>query len=444
VNQQPPDRQPTFVCCGQRQHTVVSSGGTRQPSPFLILLVLVLVPRPRNRTLNLELSTNEGPACWVVLERNRDRSLVFRRRRDNDRTKGSKPKNVMNDASCQPTPDRLMQMAWGFAAPLILQAATSLRLLDSLEGGPQTAGALARSQGLPVRGVTILLDSLVGLQFLRKQSERYVLTPESEAFLVSTSPRFHGPYLDHMCAQLLPQWLRLSEVVRAGRPVASTNAEEDGGEHFARFVESLFPLGEPLAMAVAEHLGLMGSPAQLSVLDLGAGSGVWGITLARYCPGARVRAVDFDRVLQITRAQAGRHGVADRITTIAGDFLEADLGRDHDLATLGHVLHSEGPERVRRLLQRVRASLRPGGRVVITEFVPSDDRTGPAQPLIFAVNMLVNTEGGNTYTEGELFGWLKEAGFTSPYVLPSPGPATVILAEVGGKTANDTSDTNGS
>lgn len=333
------------------------------------------------------------------------------------------------DSPMPPTPERIIQLAWGFAPPLILHAATRLRLLDPLEAGPRTAVELAAAAGASVRGTTILLDALVGVQFLTKVDSRYELAPESATFLVSTQPRFHGPYLEHMCAQLIPQWQHLTEVVRSGRPVARTNTETDGGEHFARFVESLFPLGEPLASAVADHLGLTDSDEPKSVLDVGAGSGVWGITLARLSPGVRIRAVDFPSVLEVARTVAQRHGVDDRLTTVAGDFLEADLGRDHDLATLGHILHGEGPERVQRLLARVGEALRPGGRIVITEFVPNDERTAPTQPLIFAVNMLVNTQLGGTYTEAELFGWLRAAGFVNPCRLAAPGPAAVLLAQ---------------
>lgn len=333
------------------------------------------------------------------------------------------------DTPASPSPERLMQLAWGFAPPLVLHAATRHRLLDPLAVGPRTATELAAAAGLPLRGVAMILDALTGLRFLGRDGVKYALTPEAAAFLVSTSPQFHGPYLDHMCAQLLPQWIHLADVARTGRPVARTNAEGDGGAHFAQFVESLFPLGAPLAEAVGRHLGIADATAPVSVLDVGAGSGVWGIVLARLSPHVRVRAVDFAPVLEVTRSLAARHGVADRLTTVAGDFLQADLGAGHRVAALGHLLHSEGPERNRHLFERVFDALAPGGTIVITEFVPADDRSGPPQPLLFAINMLVNTEAGGTYTLAEIRGWLEAAGFRNVRPLPQPGAATVILAD---------------
>jgi hypothetical protein len=143
----------------------------------------------------------------------------------------------------------------------------------------------------------------------------------------------------------------------------------------------------------------------------------------------RIHAVDWPKVLKITGKVAHQHGVADRLTTSSGDFLEVDFGRDHHVCTIGHILHSEGPDRSRKLLQKVSAALAPGGIVAISEFVPHDDRTGPVGPLIFAVNMLVNTESGDTFTFAEMSAWLSEAGFKNPRLLEAPAVSPLILAD---------------
>jgi hypothetical protein len=107
---------------------------------------------------------------------------------------------------------------------------------------------------------------------------------------------------------------------------------------------------------------------------------------------------------------------------------EADFGGGYDIATLGHILHSEGEERSRALLKKTRAALAPGGTIAIAEFLVNDDRTGPPVGLMFAVNMLVATERGDTYSFGEIAGWLREAGFENPRTIDSPGPSPLILA----------------
>jgi len=126
---------------------------------------------------------------------------------------------------------------------------------------------------------------------------------------------------------------------------------------------------------------------------------------------------------------AGRHGLADRLTIAAGDFFEADFGSEHRIATVGHILHSEGPERSRRLIKKIFDALAPGGTIAIQEFVPNDERTGPPNALIFAVNMLVNTEAGDAFTFQEMSGWLREAGFKNPRTLEVPSVSPLILAD---------------
>jgi SAM-dependent methyltransferase len=311
---------------------------------------------------------------------------------------------------------------------LIVEAAVEHRIFDRLAQGPRALAQLAAESGASPRGLRAILNALVGLQLLAREGEAYRLTPESAAYLVSGKPEYRGSFFHHHARQLLPQWLHLAEVVRTGQPVARTNEASDGGAHFTGFVESLFPGSFPAATALGRHLNLAQAAAPVSVLDLGAGSGVWGIALALQSPQVRIRAVDWPSVLEITKRVAAQHGVADRLTLAPGDFAAADFGSGHQIAVLGHILHSEGRERSLTLLRKIHAALAPGGTLAIQEFVPDDDRRGPALPLIFAVNMLVNTESGDTFTFAEMGAWLRQTGFDQVRQLPVPGPSPLILA----------------
>lgn len=321
-----------------------------------------------------------------------------------------------------------MQIAWGYAPPLILETALNYRLFDLLAPSPQTAEGLAGQTGASVRGLTAILNALVGLEFLTRRGERYALTPESDVFLVSTRPAYCGAYFMHMTRQLMPRWMQLAEAVRTGRPVVAANQENAGPTFFAEFVESLFPLSYKAAQALGEHLGIATAAGPVSVLDIGAGSGVWGIALAHQSPLVQVHAVDWPIVLQVTRKVAHQQGVGERVRTAAGNMLEADFGSGHDVATIGHILHSEGRERSRQLLRKTYAALAPGGVIAISEFMPNEERTGPLNALIFAVNMLIHTEAGDTFTFPEIAGWLAEAGFENPRLLEAPAPSPLVLA----------------
>lgn len=322
-----------------------------------------------------------------------------------------------------------MQFAWGYTAPLMIEAAVQHKVFDVLDAGPRSVEQVSEETGASVRGLRAVMDALIGLGLLSKDgAERYSLVPESAAFLVSTKPGFQGGLFRHVSTQLIPNWLNLVEIVRTGKPAAAVNQESAGTDFFHKFVEDIFPMSYRAACALAEALGVAKAEETVSVLDVAAGSGVWGIAMAQASPKVQVTAVDWPGVLPVTQKMAQRFGVADRFKFVGGDLLEADFGSGHTIATLGHILHSEGEKRSRALLQKVFNALAGGGTIAIQEFLVNEERTGPPPGLIFAVNMLVNTDEGNTYSVKEIGEWLTASGFTQVRTLDAPGPSPIILA----------------
>jgi ubiquinone/menaquinone biosynthesis C-methylase UbiE len=314
-------------------------------------------------------------------------------------------------------------MGWAYAPPLILGAAIEHRIFDLLADGAKTAAEVSRENGASLRGVRAIMNALVGFELLEKDDEgRYSLTPESAAFLVRKNPDYLGGILRHG-DQLIPRWLPLSEIVKTGKPATAVNQEGDGSAFFVDFVEDLFPVGYPSAKALAAAF-----PQARKVLDVAAGSGVWSIPLAQNSKEVRVTALDWPGVLPATRRVTERMGVAGQYEFLAGDLNSADLGNGYDLATLGQILHSEGETHSRALLGRVFQALAPGGTIAIAEFIANEDRTGPPLAMLFAVNMLVNTEDGDTFTVTEISQWLREAGFVDPRTMEVPAPSPLILA----------------
>jgi ubiquinone/menaquinone biosynthesis C-methylase UbiE len=332
-------------------------------------------------------------------------------------------------ASAPLTPERIFQFAWGYAPPLVLEAAIRHRVFDVLDGGPMSLHRIHESTGASERGLSAILNFLVGFDFLRKDSEgNYSLAPESAAFLVSTKPGFQGGLIRHTSEQLLPNWLQLNRVVATGTPAISVNRQGPGSEFFHQFVNDIFPMSYSVAQELAGHLSLKDATGLVSVLDLAAGSGVWGIALAQSSEQVQVTAVDWPAVIPVTRATVARYGLTDRFTFSEGDLREADFGSEHNIATLGHILHSEGVERSKALLQKTFLALAPGGLIAIAEFLVNADRTGPLNGLTFAINMLVNTDCGDTFSFEEISSWLTEAGFIDARTLPTHGPSPLILA----------------
>ncbi len=327
------------------------------------------------------------------------------------------------------TPERIFQFAWGYALPLVIEAAIRHRVFDVLDQTPMTLPELQQATGASLRGLAAIANVLVGINFLAKdESGIFSLTAESSAFLVSTKPSYQGGLIRHTSEHLLPKWLQLNEIVATGKPARSVNDESIGAEFFQGFVSDLFPMNYPAARNLAEHLNLAAHSEPVRALDLAAGSGVWGICLAQSAPHVHVTAVDWPGVIDITRKTTAKFGLAERYTFVQGDLHSADFGTGHHIATLGHILHSEGVARSQELLKKTFDAMASGGTIAIAEFLVDDDRTGPVSGLIFAVNMLVNTDHGDTFSFEEISEWLLEAGFKHPRRLHGPGASPLILA----------------
>jgi ubiquinone/menaquinone biosynthesis C-methylase UbiE len=335
----------------------------------------------------------------------------------------------MTTNAARATPERIQQFAWGYAPPLILEAAIRHRVFDVLDDGAKTVAEVVRETGASERGLAAIMNALVGLEFLAKGADgRYSLTPESDTFLVSHKPGFLGGMIRHGSGQLIPKWLHLNDVVATGRPAAAVNQQGDGAEFFQQFVNDIFPLSYPAAQALASYLDCNVEGRMIRVLDLAAGSGVWGIAQAQCSDAVHVTVVDWAGVIPATRGTVAKFGLSERFTFVEGDLDHADFGSGHDVATLGHILHSEGQERSRALLVKTFKALKSGGTIAIAEFLVNAERTGPPNALLFAVNMLVNTDTGDTFSFEEIREWLTEAGFVKVRTLEAPGPSPLILA----------------
>lgn len=335
-------------------------------------------------------------------------------------------------ASSNPSvrPDRIMEMIWGYAPPLILATAVHNKVFDLLDAGPKTVEELAQASGNSPRGLRAIMNAMVGFHFLAKSSdERYSLTPESSAFLVSSKPGYLGKFVEFSGLNMIKTWLPLPEIVRTGKPSSSINQQDAGESFFQDLVEPIFAMSYPATQAAGQALGLANAKSPVKILDVGTGSGVWGIGLAQQSPQVSVTALDLPGVLDVTRRMAARFNVADRFSYLPGDFHTMDFGTGYNLVTFGHILHMESVDQNRQLLKKAAAALAPKGTVVISEFLVNQDRSGPVMPLIFAVNMLAHTESGDTFSFEEISGWLQAAGLVNSRKIEPGGPVGLVMAD---------------
>jgi ubiquinone/menaquinone biosynthesis C-methylase UbiE len=309
-------------------------------------------------------------------------------------------------------PAPLLQMSFSFAASRILATAVQLDIFSHIAAGARTNAEIARAAQASERGTRMLLDSLCGFELLSKHKDVYALSPLAAKFLVRESPDYMGAFLEN--DEHWEGWGKLPEAVRRGGPIHSVFDPAEAERFFSVLTRTLHVQNRLPAQRLAKILGAGSKEHGMKVLDVGCGSGVWGIAIAEADTSAHVTAQDLPKVLEQTRRYLEKHGVTNRY-----DFLPGDLHKvvfpavKYDLAVLGHIVHGESEASAQQLFKRLQPALKPGGRLAIIDMIPNEERNGPPFPLIFALNMLVHTDAGGTYTLSEYKKWLADAGFAS-------------------------------
>ncbi len=333
-----------------------------------------------------------------------------------------------NDA---PSPVLFFQTLTAYQRSGALNAAIELDLFTVIGNEGATAAEIAERCKTAERGARILCDYLTVLGFLVKTGERYSLTKDSATFLVRDSPAYAGGAAEFlMSSHLTDAFANTANAVRKGGTV-----QGEGGsmapEHpmWLNFARGMGCMMAPAAETLVGLVPLDGN-RDTKVLDISASHGIWGIAFAQRNPRARIVGLDWAPVLKVARENAARMSVADRFSAIEGSAFDVDFGDDYDLVLLPNFLHHFDPPTCVKLLQKVYASLRPGGRVCVVEFVPNPDRVSPPEVATFSLVMLVSTERGDAYTFAEFKKMLTETAFDSieQHPLP-PGVATAIIAQ---------------
>lgn len=313
-----------------------------------------------------------------------------------------------------PTPERIFQTLTAYQQTAALKAAIELDLFSSIAEGDDTTAKLAARSQAAERGVRILCDYLTVYEFLGKHEDgRYTLTREAELFLDRRSPAYVGGIAGFLSGEHIGDaFQRFTESVRKGGTVmkeqGSLTPDHPMWEDFARGMASIMRLP---AAQIAETVDVSGM-GECKILDIAAGHGIFGITLAERNPQAQVYAVDWQKVLEIAQKNAEAEGVAERFHAIPGSAFEVDFGDGYDLVLLTNFFHHFDPPTCETLMRKAHAALKDGGRAVTLEFVPNEDRVTPPAEAAFALVMLGTTPAGDAYTFSEFDRMFRHAGFS--------------------------------
>jgi SAM-dependent methyltransferase len=289
----------------------------------------------------------------------------------------------------------------------VILSAAELDLFTELDAKPAGAPEVASRLGLDERALTRLLDCLITLGLLTKSDGIYRLT-ERGALLSGRHPESLLASAHHM-NHLWDNWSHLTESVRQGRNPHRVPATRREGKRLEAFIGTMHVVGRELSRKLAEAYDL-GRFERL--LDVGGGAATYTIAFLTKNPRMRGLFFDLPEVIPLAERRLRDAGLLERVELVAGDFYEDELPRGADLALLSAIIHQNSPERNVELFKKVHRALVPGGRLIIRDHIMNEERTEPAAGAMFAINMLVCTDGGDCYTFAEVEEGLLEAGFS--------------------------------
>jgi hypothetical protein len=328
------------------------------------------------------------------------------------------------------SPELFVDGVLAYQKTAALKAAVELDLFSALQAESGKLGPTAARIGAAERGVRILCDFLTVQGFLGKEGGVYQLTPSTQTFLTRPSPAYMGGVMDFLAApEMLALWLTDPvAAVRNGGSVGLANMSPENPV-WVKFARAMVPFVMPIISKLAAEVASWPKRPE-RVLDIAAGHGLFGITLAQANPGLEVTALDWPVVLTVARDNATVGKVAERYQTLEGSAFDLDWGTGYDLVLLANFLHHFDRDTCVGLLKRAKAALATGGRALAVEFVPNDDRVSPPLPAAFAYMMLASTSAGDAFTLTELQDMGRAAGFSHVAGKPAePTPETFVIFE---------------
>ena len=328
-----------------------------------------------------------------------------------------------------PSPDAFFDALQAYQRTAALRAGIELELFTAIGEGAGTVDAIAARCKSSTRGTRMLCDFLTVIGLIAKTGDRYALTPDSNVFLNKHSPMYLGGITSFMNTPAITRnFDSLAATVRRGTIAPGEDTVSTENPVWEEFARAMVPLMMGPAKAIAAALDVANA-GPIRVLDLAAGHGIFGIVLAQQNPAAEIVALDWPNVLKVASEHAAAMGVGARHRTIAGDAFTADFGAGYDVALVTNFLHHFDAPTCTAFLRKVAAAVKPGGRVVVLEWVPNDDRVSPPAAAAFVVHMLVGTAAGDAFTLPEYRTMLDAAGLRVQAVRPvPPSPMTIIVA----------------
>lgn len=312
---------------------------------------------------------------------------------------------------------------WNIMKGRIIITAAELDLFSHLHKRKTTAAGLASRLGLDLRATARILDCLVVFDLLKKDYDIYETT-ETGGYLSKYHPETALPFLHHF-SHLWDNWSSLTKVIKKGSNRGTRSAPRRSKAGMEAFIGAMHAVGKDLSREIA---GFYDLSRFKRLLDIGGASGTYTIAFLNKNPGMKATILDLCDVVGIAKEQIKKEGLQGRVKFVAGDFYNDPLPTGSDLALLSAIIHQNSPKQNLALFKKIHLALVNGGVLLIRDHIMDESRTKPPAGTVFALNMLVNTRGGDTYTFREVRDALEKAGFSNVKLLRT-GPKMDCLVE---------------
>jgi predicted O-methyltransferase YrrM len=328
------------------------------------------------------------------------------------------PENIFNLG-----PGSVRDITFAFQQSRIILTAFELGIFTELDKGAKTSGEVAAALNADARAADRLMDALVSIGLLSKSENKFSNREPASDFLVKGKPGYLSGLMHTV--NLWNAWSTLTESVRKGTSVIRESEKKSSNNWVEPFIEAMHFRAQkqaPMDIALIDLDGVN------TVLDLGGGSGVYSIAVARASDNAKITLFDLPDVIKLSKKYVEKEKLSDRIGFLSGDYKKDNIGSGYDLIFLSAIVHSNSYEENEALVKKCADALNEGGRVIIQDFLMSEDRTEPLLGAIFSLNMLVETKAGDTFTEKEISTWMENAGLKliARKDTASPGYSQVI------------------
>jgi precorrin-6B methylase 2 len=327
------------------------------------------------------------------------------------------------------TPEAILRLSGDYWKTCALHAGVKLDIYTIIGNDCLSADEIAGRINGDLRGVTMLLNALTAMNLLIRHDEGYANSTAGQSFLSKDSDHYLGYMIMHH-HYLMESWAQLDQAVKTGKPRRTRSSHSDAARRES-FLMGMFNIAMKVAPRAAAAIDLAN---RHHLLDLGGGPGTYAIHFCLANPQLRATVYDLPETRPFAEKTIAQFGLASRIAFAEGDYLQEDIPGTYDVALLSHVLHAEGPDGCRKLIRKAVSALQPGGMIVIHEFILDNTMDGPLHPALFALNMLLGTAAGQSYSAEQITAFLTEAHVGNIRLIPieSPNDSRLIIGSVAG------------